>query len=25
MDEHIAFVTGAMRGIVDTLELRGRG
>lgn len=25
MDDHIAFVTGAMRGIVDTLELRGHG
>lgn len=23
--EHVAFVTGAMRGIVDTLELRGHG
>ena len=25
LDEHIAFVIGAMRGIVDTLELRGHG
>lgn len=25
MDEHIAFVIDAMRGIVDTLELRGHG
>jgi putative nucleotidyltransferase with HDIG domain len=25
MDDHIAFVTEAMRGIVDTLELRGHG
>ncbi len=25
MDDHVAFVTDAMRGIVDTLELRGHG
>ena len=25
LDDHIAFVTDAMRGIVDTLELRGHG